>query len=129
MKRDDERPTVSQAETRSSELPTEIAGILGGASRRVPDAMGRASDSMLAVFGHRMTYTFICGEEVASIHFDRQRQEIFFRGHNIKFMELDGLQMQALLELEEILGHDRQGREFLPDYHATLARLLADKHR
>src|SRR5438046_1397485 len=67
-------------------LPVEVAGIVGGVARRVPDATGRPADSMLAVYKDRLTYTFILEAEVASIHFDSRRQEIFFRGHNIRFM-------------------------------------------
>lgn len=109
------------------ELPTELAGILGGVARRVPGPNGRPADSMLAVYKHRFTYTFILQNEVASIHFDRQRGEIFFRGHNVKFMTLEPEQRQALQELMTVLRQDREGKGLLAAYRETLAHLLADK--
>lgn len=89
---------------------------------------GRAAvDSMLAVYKDCLTYTFILGREVASIHFDRLRGEIFFRGHNIKNMELSTNQIQALKDLKTVLMQDSKARPFLSDYNATLGRFLADK--
>lgn len=87
----------------------------------------RAVDSMLAVYRERITYTFILDREVASIHFDRLRGEIFFKGHNIKNMELTNSQLQALKDLTGVLAAEKEGRPFLSDYEATLGRYLADK--
>jgi hypothetical protein len=107
--------------------PVELAGILGGVARRVPDAAGRAADSMLAVYKERFTYTFICAEEVASIHFDRRKGEVFLKGHNVKFMTLSEAQTQALWDLAEVLARDREGQRLVAAYRETLASLLADK--
>jgi hypothetical protein len=82
---------------------------------------------MLAVYKDRLTYTFIMDHEVASIHYDRHRGEIFFKGHNIRNMELDEEQKQALMDLSHVLEAEARGNEFSADYEATLARLLADK--
>lgn len=107
-------------------LSPEVAGLVGGVARRVPDRAGKPSDSMLAVYKDRLTYTFIFHDDVASIHFDQRRREIFFRGHNIRFMpSSDGLE-QALWDLAEVLAHDREGRNLLAAYRETLASLLAD---
>jgi len=86
-----------------------------------------AVDSMLAVYKDCLTYTFIIEREVASIHFDRIRGEIFFKGHNIKNMELTAKQMQALKDLKAVIMQDPKAKAFLSDYNATLGRLLADK--
>lgn len=129
MAHDEQKPTDLLQQGTDPTAEFERPGLWSGTSRRVPDAAGRAADSMLAVFGERLTYTFICGDEVASIHFDQGRGEIFFRGHNIKFMELDGQQLQALLALEEILVNDREGRTYFAAYHATLAKILTDKQQ
>ncbi|GEM_PF-2407781 len=110
-----------------SEMPIEVAGIIGGIARRVPDADGRPADSMLAVYKDRMTYTCIFQNEVASIHFDHKRSEIFFRGRNIKFMEVAPELVQSLWDLAEVLARDREGQRLLPAYRETLAHLLADK--
>jgi len=87
----------------------------------------RAVDSMIAVYKERITYTFILDDEVASIHFDRLRGEIFFKGHNIKNIELTESQVQALKDLGSVLSAEKEGQPFLSDYEATLGRYLADK--
>lgn len=107
-------------------LPIDIAGIIGGRARRVPDSSGRAADSMLAIYKKRLTYTFICDNDVASIHYDAAKHEIFFRGHNIKFMALSESQITALRELAAILAGDREGKRLCQEYQETLAQLLSD---
>lgn len=107
-------------------LPVEVAGIVGGVARRVPGPTGKAADSMLAVYQHRLTYTFILHKQVASIHFDSKRGEIFFRGRNAKFMTLEQDHIRALCELVEIMARDRQAKKLLPAYRETLAGLMAD---
>lgn len=92
------------------------------------EGKGRAAvDSMLAVYKDCLTYTFILDREVASIHFDRLRGEIFFKGHNLRNMELTERQIQALNELKMVLAQNNRASPFLSDYCATLGRYLADK--
>ncbi len=86
-----------------------------------------ATDSMLAVYGNHFTFTFMLEREVASIHYDKRQREIFFKGHNIRHMELTGPEQQALMEVTEVLRSDEEGQQFAAEYEATLARLLADK--
>nr|HPM41081.1 hypothetical protein [bacterium] len=62
-----------------------------------------------------------------SIHYDRNRGEIFFCGHNIRNMELSKDHLEALMRMEEVLKGDSKGNELFSDYSATLARSLADK--
>lgn len=100
---------------------------VGAIAQKVPVKLGKAKDSMLAVYKDRFTYTFILDREVASIHYDQKRNEIFFKGHNIKNMELSKKQRLALLELADIIATDEKAKIFYQDYHATLAHILADK--
>lgn len=86
-----------------------------------------ATDSMLALYKDRLTYTFVMDREVASIHYDCGRGEIFFKGHNIRNMDLTEKHRQALMDLGQVLLNDQKGKEFSSDYEATLARVLADK--
>ncbi len=44
----------------------------------------------------RFTYTFLFQGEAASIHFDALREEIFYRGHNIRNMNLSEDQLGIL---------------------------------
>lgn len=89
--------------------------------------MRMPTDSRLAVFRDRVTYTFIIDGEVASIHFDRRRGEIFYKGHNIANMELAEAQRRLLKGFIGVLMADPQGEPFMVEYTATLNRLLADK--
>ncbi|MBI4211032.1 MAG: hypothetical protein HY540_00195, partial [Deltaproteobacteria bacterium] len=57
---------------------------------------GMPADAMLAVFQDRFTYTFLFQHEVSSIHFDRRRGEIFYRGHNIANLVLGDSQKRIL---------------------------------
>ena len=96
-------------------------------TRRVTGSNGLQVDSLLAVFEDRLTYTFIDHETVASIHFDRKRQEIFYRGHNIKNMVLSEEQRNVLREImPKVLKSDERSSVYLADYQATLAKFVTD---
>ena len=96
-------------------------------AKRIKERGRAVRDSMLAVYKNCVTYTFILDQEVASIHYDRLRGEIFFKGHNINNMKLTARQIQALMDLKMVLNRDEKGHSFLSDYDATLDKLLADK--
>lgn len=100
---------------------------IGAIAHKVPTKGKAAEDSMLAVYKDRVTYTFILAKEVASVHYDRKRGEIYFSGHNIRNMELNDAQRQALMDFGVALQADEKAKEFSSSYDATLARLLADK--
>lgn len=128
MKKTQENLEVAKEDASAGHTsPLDLIRLMGGRAHRVGGGRERSPDSMLAVYKNRLTYTFILDDEVASIHYDHQKGEIFFRGHNIKHLELNGEQKRALFSLQEILGADSEGKEFLSDYLATLERSLADK--
>jgi len=106
---------------------SDLVRMMGGRSRPAGRGRQRGSDSVIAIYKERVTYTFVMGEEVASIHFDSSRGEIFFRGHNIRNMQLNEKQLAALEAMKGVLAADQQGKEDLSAYAATLARLIADK--
>jgi hypothetical protein len=105
----------------------DLVRLMGGVSKRAGKIKKGAPDSVIAIYKNRLTYTFIMENEVASIHYDRSRGEIFFRGHNIAHMELGSRERKALIALIGVLEEDEQGREFKDSYSATLDRVLADK--
>lgn len=109
--------------------PLEIMRRAGGVAHPIQNRPGRPVDSMLAVYRDRLTYTFILNKEVASIHFDRSKREIFFSGHNILNMALSVDQLKALKDLQAVLAEDEQGKLLFNDYVATLGHLLADKYK
>lgn len=102
---------------------------IGAVAHKVPDRGKLARDSMLAIYRGRLTYTFIMEQEVASIHYDMERREIFFKGHNIRNMDLSEAHRQALMDLSEVLRAEQDARGFYQSYEATLARILADKNK
>lgn len=106
--------------------PLDLIRQMGQMSRKVAAPKGMPVNSMLATFQGRLTYTFLIDREVASIHFDQKRGEIFYRGHNIANMSLSSEQLALLKGLMALLASDERGKPFLPDYTATLTRLLAD---
>lgn len=106
--------------------PLDLWKLMGGKTRRVAGDGLPVKDSLLAVYKGRLTFTFILGDEVASIHFDQTRREIYFKGHNIRNFKLTSAQMQALHGLKDVLKGDERGKELLADYEATLATRLAE---
>jgi hypothetical protein len=83
--------------------------------------------SQLVSFGERITYTFAHGKEVGSIHFDRGRGEIFFKGHNIRNMEVEEWQWQMMEQLRKILTADDRGRPFAAPYGKILDKIVLEK--
>lgn len=101
----------------------------GGKSKRVLKNGVLSPESLLAVFKDRLTYTFILEKEVASIHFDRKKKEIYFSGRNLYNLQLSKPQLEALNGLKQVLKGDSRGEPFLSDYEATLRVLLADNNK
>lgn len=58
---------------------------------------------------NRFTYTFLIKGEAASIHFDAMRNEIFYRGHNIRNMSLSELEVDILRGMFNSLLEYNQG--------------------
>ncbi len=108
---------------------TDLWRLRALASRGAHSKPVKRPDGMLAVHQERVTYTFIMGSEVASIHYDRTRGEIFFKGHNLRNMALTEAQKGALMAMKEVLSADRDGSKLLSDYSATLGRLIADNDK
>lgn len=73
---------------------------------------------------HRSTLTFVHKQQVASIHFDQSKQEIFYRGHNIQFMDLSEDQKLLLKSYGELLLDHLPGSDFAQEYFACLANVI-----
>lgn len=106
--------------------PLDLWKLIGGKTQRVTSSGKGPEDSLLAVYKTRVTYTFILGDEVASIHFDQARREIFFKGHNIRNLPLGEPEVQSLWHFKDVLRGDPRGAPFLSDYEATLGASLAE---
>jgi hypothetical protein len=107
--------------------PLELIRLMGGRAKKVRSQGAKTPDSMLAVYKNRLTYTFILEGEVASIHYDHEKGEIFFKGHNIKHLELSDGQKAALFGLVGLLEADPEASELYGAYQATLDKVVADK--
>lgn len=106
--------------------PLELIKLHGGRAHRVRGEAGKDADSMIAVYKDRFTYTFIMNKEVASIHFDRKKNKIFFSGHNIENMPLTSEHKAELYSVIKVLETDENAIELKDAYQATLGSLLAD---
>lgn len=107
--------------------PLDRLRSMSAVARKVRPRRQKAVDAMLAVYKGRLTYTFIAGHEVASIHYDQNRGEIFYKGHNIRHMPMGDEVRGYLWELAEILAHDEEGKAYGGEYSATLRKVLTDK--
>lgn len=83
----------------------------------------------LASFGERVTYTFLHEGDVGSIHYDRMRGEIFYKGHNIRNMELSESHMQILEKMRSVLKNAPQESRFAETYGKTLDKIVLEKSR
>lgn len=125
----EERKTQSISFSDIPKSPLDLWRLMGGKTRPVGGVTQPPHDSLLAVYKDRVTYTFILEREVASIHFDRVKKEIFFKGHNIRNFKPHPVQIEALKGFKKILAADERGKAFLVDYEATLGASLADKDK
>ena len=74
----------------------------------------------------RATLTFFLEEEVASIHYDMLRDEIFYRGHNVKNMTMDPRHWLALEKFGEYLADDPRSGSLRKAYRRCLEHLRTD---
>lgn len=68
----------------------------------------------------KVTYTFIDKKEVVSLHFDRQRKRIFYKGHNVDNLDLNQARVQHL----EKFGSQMQKRPATRSYAGAYLKLL-----
>ena len=72
----------------------------------------------------RATLTFYLGSEVASIHFDLNRHEIFYKGHNVKNMTLIQEQWLALKKFSEYMSREQVDPAMVSAYEEVLAQVF-----
>ncbi len=118
--------TQSTSSEYSDYSPIDIIRKAGGQSRAVSSKSNRRPDSMLAVYKNRFTYTFVLDSDVASIHFDKEKGEIFYKGRNIRHINLEKSQKAALYNVQYILSEDDEAECLLSSYLATLTAVLTD---
>ncbi len=115
-------PVDKEMEEKAQQVP------VSDAETGAPE-MVKPSESQLISFGDRITYTFAYGKEVGSIHFDRGRGEIFFKGHNVRNMDLEEWQMQMMEQLRQVLNSDEKNASFAHPYARTLDKFILEKEK
>ncbi len=86
--------------------------------KRVPQ------DSHLVSFGDKVTYTFAMGNDVASIHYDQHRGEVFYKGHKVETSRLDAWMIDLLKHFKTILAESEYAEKFLKGYSELLNKKL-----
>jgi len=123
-----QKGVIENQQGEAGKTPSPLQEIVsqGGRAHKVRGMSGRKVDSMIAVYNDRFTYTFMLRNEVASIHFDKQSNKIFFRGHNIRNLELNDAQKGELYNVIDVLASDDEGMGLKDAYQATLTSHLTD---
>lgn len=77
-------------------------------------------DGKMFYTGDKVTYTFIDKKEVVSLHFDKRRQAIFYRGHNIVNLSLTDDQKNHLERFARELEKNPHTHPFVGAYAKIL---------
>lgn len=77
----------------------------------------------------RATLTFYSNLEVASIHYDMERDEVFYKGHNVKNMTLSESQIEALQKFSDYLSQAPQAKKMRQAYRDCLNRLFPKRSK
>ena len=75
----------------------------------------------------KVTYTFVSNNEVISLHFDRSRQTIFYKGHNINNLSLTPTQISHLELFKKELEKKGDTKIFVDPYKQALEKFLKNK--
>lgn len=78
-------------------------------------------DGKLFYSTDKVTYTFVSdNKEVISLHFDKVRKTIFYKGHNLSnFSDLTEEQVKHLALFREVISHDEKANSFLRSFDTT----------
>lgn len=88
-----------------------------------------SSINQLIGFGEKITYTFMHDKEVGSIHFDQARGEIYYKGHNLRHMDVEPEHLKMLEQMRVVLKSDPNGKRFAEAYGQTLDKLILKKKK
>jgi hypothetical protein len=94
-----------------------------------PLDLGYFREARLFLAKNRATLTFFAGNEVASIHYDKTRDEIFYKGHNVKNMTLTDDQWLSLQKFPDFLAQDPEGKEIRDAYKRCLEQFMLSRFR
>ncbi len=104
----------------------------GQTQAAMPRSHGRSQVSVveqLIGFRDRLTYIFAHDQEVGSIHFDKLRGDIFYKGHNIRHLSLEDWQWEALESLRVMLREHPKYQTLAVAYGMTLDKIVLEMKR
>jgi len=81
-------------------------------------------EARLFLAPNRATVTFYLENEVASIHYDLLRDEIFYKGHNVKNMTMTERHWVALQNFSHYLAQTPKAEKILKAYDNCLRQLI-----
>lgn len=81
-------------------------------------------DGKLFQAAGKVTYTFVAGREVVSLHFDQARRTIFYKGHNISNMELTQEELHHLEQFRHAIERNTSTKPFVSDFGKVLQSVL-----
>lgn len=84
-------------------------------------------DSHLISFGERVTYTFVLGNDVASLHYDQGRGKLFYKGHRITRENMEPWLVKLLQHFKAVLAESEYAERFSEGYNQLLGKLMEKK--
>ncbi len=85
------------------------------------------TEANLFLMKDRATLTFYVDQEVHSIHYDKNRDEIFYKGHNIKNILLTDEQWLYLQQFSTVLLQHPLAAGIQKNYQKRLESLLSER--
>ncbi len=73
-------------------------------------------DSHLVSFGDKITYTFAVGNDVASIHYDQGRGELFYKGHKMSAETFEPWMHDLFNHFRNVISKSQYADKFLQGY-------------
>lgn len=116
MKRGYEAPQADQSKTPNDLLARRIP-------RETSQNLSYFREARFFLGKNRATLTYYAGSEVASIHYDLLRDEIFLKGHNVKNMTLTEEQWLSLQHFADYLS-ESEAKSLLQSYQNCLDQLM-----
>lgn len=83
----------------------------------------RYYDGKIFYAADKVTYTFMFEEEVVVLHFDRDRQALFFKGHRVESLNIHPNISEFLTEFRRLLEENPQTKEFLGSFDVAVGHL------
>ncbi len=118
-----DKPTHVGNRARPGGEVSPAQGVLGKEKEENTSIFQGFQEAKLFRTQDRATLTFYAGNEVASVHYDRNRNEIFFKGHNVKNMTLTPEQWFYLEKFSDFLAQEEGTEDMRKAYEACLSNM------